>query len=166
MHLQLAVQNVFGQMRTVFEQLTSEQYAQPCENLSGATIGQHTRHILEMYQCLLTGIDGGIVNYENRQRDIRIECDMDFATALMDSIEQSIQRPNLPLQLHAGFDTDSHEQVNLETNLWREIAYNLEHTIHHMALIKVALLDCVEVIVPEGFGVASSTIKYKKACAQ
>lgn len=166
MHLRLAVQNAFGQMKEVMDQLTDAQYNQPCENLSGATIGQHTRHIIEMYQCLLNGVQNGIVNYEDRQRDIRIETDKHFATALLAEIEAAIAQPNCPLHLYAGFDTDSQEQVQLDTNFYREIAYNLEHTIHHMALIKVGLLGFPGLRIPEGYGVASSTIKYKRGCAQ
>ncbi|WP_290793557.1 DinB family protein [Flavihumibacter sp. UBA7668] len=166
MHLQLAVQNAFGQMTDVMDQLTNAQYTQSCENLSGATIGQHTRHIIEMYQCLLTGLQNDMVNYESRQRDIRIECDKDFAAALLAEIEASINQPNRTLKLYAGFDTDTHEQVQLDTNFYREIAYNLEHTIHHMALIKVGLLELSGIRIPDGYGVASSTIKYQRSCVQ
>lgn len=166
MHLQLAVQNAFGQMMDVMDQLTNAQYNQSFENLSGATIGQHTRHIIEMYQCLLNGMLRGQVNYEARPRDLRIECDKDFAVQLLSEIEKAINQPNKTLQLYAGFDTESREQVQLDTNFHREIAYNLEHTIHHMALIKVGLLDFSEIRIPEGYGVASSTIKYKRACVQ
>ncbi len=166
MHLQLAVQNAFGQMTDVMDQLTNAQYTQPCVNLSGATIGQHTRHIIEMFQCLLTGMDNGTVDYETRQRDIMIESDKTFAASLLAEIEEKVNQPNKLLSLLAGFDTETREQVQLDTNFYREIAYNLEHTIHHMALIKVGLLEIAGIIIPQGFGVASSTIKYKRSCAQ
>lgn len=166
MHLQLAVQNAFGQMTDVIDQLTNAQYTQPCVNLSGATIGQHTRHIIEMFQCLLIGMDNGTVDYEARQRDIMIESDKTFAASLLAEIEEKVNQPNKLLSLLAGFDTETREQVQLDTNFYREIAYNLEHTIHHMALIKVGLLEIEGIIIPQGFGVASSTIKYKRSCAQ
>ncbi|GAB2661323.1 hypothetical protein GCM10027036_13830 [Flavihumibacter cheonanensis] len=166
MHLQLAVQNAFGQMTDVMDQLTDAQYTQPCVNLSGATIGQHTRHIIEMYQCLLVGLQDSVVNYEARQRDIRIESDKEFAAQLLATIEKAVDQPNRSLSLCAGFDTDTREQVQLDTNFYREIAYNLEHTIHHMALIKVGLLEISGIAIPEGFGVASSTIKYRRSCVQ
>ncbi|MCU0385423.1 MAG: DinB family protein [Flavihumibacter sp.] len=166
MHLQLAVQNAFGQMTDVMDQLTDAQYTQPCVNLSGATIGQHTRHIIEMYQCLLNGLEARLVNYESRQRDVRIESDKDFAAELLATIEKAVNQPNQSLHLCAGFDTNTRELVHLDTNFYREIAYNLEHTIHHMALIKVGLLEISGITIPEGFGVASSTIKYRRSCAQ
>ncbi|KYP13699.1 MAG: hypothetical protein A1D16_04580 [Flavihumibacter sp. CACIAM 22H1] len=153
-------------MRDIMDQLTDAQYTQSCATLSGATIGQHTRHIIEMYQCLLTGVSQNMVNYEARQRDIRIECDKEFAASLLAVVETEIHQSNRPLKLYAGFDTETHEQVQLDTNFYREIAYNLEHTIHHMALIKVGLLEISGIRIPEGFGVASSTLKYQRSCAQ
>jgi hypothetical protein len=44
--------------------------------------------------------------------------------------------------------------------------YNLEHLIHHEALIKVAITSMTEVAIPESFGVAPSTLQYRKECAQ
>ena len=52
------------------------------------------------------------------------------------------------------------------TNYYREIAYNLEHTIHHMALIRVGLRELGDIAVDDSYGVASSTLKYRKQCAQ
>ena len=47
------------------------------------------------------------------------------------------------------------------TTYFREIIYNTEHTIHHLALIKVGLIELnINIVNPE-FGMAYSTIKYK-----
>jgi len=54
----------------------------------------------------------------------------------------------------------------VETNYYRELIYNLEHTIHHMALIKVGINEVSCIAVPEGFGIATSTIKFRRSCAQ
>lgn len=166
MQLTHAVKNAFDQLKGILEQLSPEQYTQACKTLSGASIGQHTRHIIEMYQCLINGHLSGLVNYEGRKRDLRIETDKNFAVELMPVICVALSLPNKTMRLHAGYDAETNEQVQLDTNYWREIAYNLEHTIHHMALIKVGLLEVSDISIPEGFGVASSTLKYRKTCAQ
>lgn len=83
MQLQQAISHVFLHLNNVLNQLTNEQYQQPCKALSNATIGQHVRHILELYTCLYTGYQTGIVNYDNRQRDTRIEQDKNFAADLI-----------------------------------------------------------------------------------
>ena len=53
--------------------------------------------------------------------------------------------------------------LEIETNYERELLYNLEHSIHHQALIKVALLQLQSVEIPENFGVAQSTIVYRES---
>jgi hypothetical protein len=54
----------------------------------------------------------------------------------------------------------------IESNYQRELLYNLEHCIHHQAMIKVAIIQSSLVAIDENFGVARSTIEYKKQCAQ
>jgi len=66
MQLYLAVQNVFGQLAGSLCQLQPGEYVQPSEALSGHTIGQHVRHIIELFQSLENGYEQGLVNYEKR----------------------------------------------------------------------------------------------------
>jgi hypothetical protein len=166
MHLHFAIQHVLGQLSATISLLNQAQYAQPSSHLSNATIGQHTRHIIEMFQCLLAGYASGELNYENRARDQRIENDPMFALQLIKTLFTELDKSNKSLLLQAAYQDDSNELTMLETNYFREIAYNLEHTIHHMALIKVGILELADIHLPEGFGVAPSTLKYKKTCAQ
>jgi len=168
MQLQRAVNNIFAQLSHLLEQLSPPQYSQPCVNLFGNTIGQHVRHIIELFQCLENGYEAGTVNYEKRKRDIFIETDRDLASRLLDAIARGLYKPNKSLQLIACYDEESViDGITIETNYYREIAYNLEHTIHHMALIRVAITEIGnDIQLPDNFGVASSTIKYRKQCAQ
>ena len=48
----------------------------------------------------------------------------------------------------------------VRTTYFREIVYNTEHAIHHLALIRVALREMKLDIVGDEFGMAYSTIKY------
>ena len=79
MQLQQAVKNVFVQISDTLHQLTDEQYRRPSITLSNATIGQHVRHVIELFLCLKQGYEAGIVNYEKRKRDINIETDRQLA---------------------------------------------------------------------------------------
>ena len=166
MQLQQSIQNVFVQISESLEQLTCEQYCKPSKILFGATIGQHVRHIIELFICLDNGYNTGIVNYEKRKRDYAIETDKNFAASLLKSIYLTLDKVNKDLVLEASFDDHSEECVSINTNYYREIAYNLEHTVHHMALIRVGITEVSNIEVPNSFGVASSTIKYRQACAQ
>ncbi|HEX3767428.1 MAG TPA: hypothetical protein VHT72_03590 [Puia sp.] len=166
MELQKAVQQVFLQLTDSLNQLQRDQYNHSCSNLSGNTIGQHVRHIIEMFQCLEEGYEKGEVDYEKRKRDKKIETDKDFATSILKEISRQISRENKSLCLLTYYDELQEKPAKISTNYFREIAYNLEHTIHHMALIRVGLRELGDLSVDDSYGVASSTLKYRKQCAQ
>lgn len=148
----------------VLEQLrNTASYNNPCEALSNATIGQHTRHIIELYQCLLTGYPDGKINYDDRKRNALYENDTTAAVAAIQEIQQNLEQPDKQLKILCGADDSS---VCIESNYNREVLYNLEHCIHHQALIKVGLLTIKDLKINEGFGVAPSTLQYRQQCAQ
>jgi uncharacterized damage-inducible protein DinB len=166
MELQKAVQQVFLQLTDSLSRLQPDQYVHSCKNLSGNTIGQHVRHIIEMFQCLDAGYQKGEVDYEKRKRDNQIETDKDFATGLLKEISRQISKENKTLYLLTYYDELQERPEKISTNYYREIAYNLEHTIHHMALIRVGLRELGDLPVDDSYGVALSTLKYRKQCAQ
>ena len=166
MQLQQTVKNVFVQLSESLHQLSDEQYVRPSKTLFNATIGQHVRHIIELFICLEKGYDTGLVNYEKRKRDLLIETNKDFANELLQSVYTTLEKPNKKLLLESNYDEHGEEEITVTTNYYREIIYNLEHTVHHMALIRVGINEVSTITVPDGFGVASSTIKYRKTCAR
>ncbi len=165
MKIEKTIQNVLAQLSDSLLQLTNEEYSQPVAILSNATMGQHVRHVVELFICLFNGYETRTVNYEKRKRDKRIETDKDFAIELMQMIGNNLEKPNKELQLEGSHDDHSCSYI-IATNYYREIVYNLEHTVHHMALIRVGINEVSSITIPDGFGVASSTIKYRKECAQ
>jgi|SRR5215813_4779211 len=166
MLLKHPIDNVFVQLSESLNQLSGEEYAQPSNILFHATIGQHVRHIIELFLCLEEGYEKGLVNYEKRKRDYRIETDKTFAASLLKDIYRRLNRPNKDIILEAEDYGDTAEIVSIPSNYYREIAYNLEHTIHHMALIRVGINEVSSVVLPDEFGVAYSTIKFRQQCAQ
>src|SRR5215467_2645472 len=101
MLLKHPIQNVFVQLSESLKQLSAEEYSQPSNILFNATIGQHVRHIIELFLCLENGYDTGIVNYEKRKRDYRIESDKNFATDLLKDIYHRLNRANKNIILEA-----------------------------------------------------------------
>jgi len=166
LHLQQSIKKAFLQVEAALESLEAEQYTLPSRCLFNATIGQHVRHIIELFIELDKGYESGVVNYEKRKRDYRIETDKDVAAALLGNIYDGMMRPNKPLMLQAGYKEESDELISIETNYYRELAYNMEHTVHHMALIRIGINELSAVSVDESFGIASSTIKYRNTCVQ
>ena len=166
MILKHPIKHVFVQLSESLKQITDAEYTQPGKILFGATIGQHVRHVIELFLCLQKGYNEGSVNYEKRKRDYNIETDKAFAIDLLKDIYHNLDRPNISITLEAEDYTDTAEVITVPSNYYRELAYNLEHTIHHMALIRVGINEVSAVTLPDEFGVAYSTLKYRQSCAQ
>lgn len=166
MQLYNAIRASFQQLTNVLDQLTPEQYTAASANLSGSSIGQHTRHIIELFQCLQAGYNAGRVCYDDRKRDERIETDQAFAQNLLNEIAATLEHSNKELQLIGVYNEAATEQMEVASNYHRELLYNLEHTVHHMALIRVGLKEFNAEPVTEHFGIASSTIRHREQCAQ
>lgn len=158
-----SIKKTLNELSDLLTQLTSEDYTSPCFGLSNATIGEHTRHIIEMFQCLEKQYENGIINYDDRKRDYRIQTDIAFAQQTIIDVVNQLDKQNKKLQLQQMVDG---EELFLDTNYDRELLYNLEHCIHHQALIKVAVLQNDAIVIDANFGVARSTIEYRKQCAQ
>ncbi len=146
-------------------------YQAPLDILSGSTIGQHTRHIIEFYNCLLEQSreqEVPLINYANRRRDHRIESEPDHALALVDQIGEKLKDLEVDTYCHLNCAEHGQEDLIVNSTIGRELIYNIEHTIHHLAIVKIALKSTMpEIVLPEHFGVAPSTIRHRQeACAQ
>lgn len=157
------VSNTLTSLSDLLIQLTNKEYTAPVGALSNATIGQHTRHIIELFQCLLTQYNTGIVNYDLRKRNSDIENDTNYAIACIKSIVKELDLPDKNIVLQSQLKDDL---LSIDSTYYRELYYNLEHCIHHQALIKVGLVDLKHIYTENEFGVAPSTIKYRTECAQ
>ncbi len=143
--------------------LNDESLSQSRTILSGASIGGHYRHIIEMYLCLLKNYEFGLIDYDDRSRDNEIETKVSSAVDKLIFIKDQLIRENKVLFLK---QIENGISFNIETNYYRELLYNLEHSIHHQALIKIGLSDCESITFDKNFGVAKSTIEYREQCAQ
>ena len=158
-----AIKTALEELKMVLAQLSNNDYSLPILFLGNASIGEHTRHIIEMFQCLLSSYETGLLNYDNRLRNNLIETNAKFAIQNIDEIIFSIDKNNKKINLNQLlFD----QNITLESNYFRELLYNLEHCIHHQALIKVALFQFENIQIVENFGIAPSTIKHRKECVQ
>ncbi len=165
MFLKQSIQYIFIQLRELLQQLSDDEYVQPSRALSEASIGQHVRHIIELFQCLEKGYTSGVVNYDRRKRDIEIENNKETAIFLLKQIYLQLEKPNKELLLETEDQAGDAMLVSIPSNYYRELAYNLEHSIHHMALIRIGVNDVSLIHLPDEFGVAFSTVKYRQQCA-
>ncbi len=139
--------------------LTDKQYSQKSEFLGNASIGSHTRHIIELLKCAADGYYTGTVDYLNRVRDLTIENDRSIAMQELNCMTQKVRQPDKQMNMVVECDGNRNAAC-VSTTYFREIVYNTEHAIHHLALIRVALREMKLEIVGDHFGMAYSTIKY------
>ena len=151
------------EFKMVLSQLSESNYTSPCEVLSNVSIGQHTRHLIELYLCLISGYDRASVSYDKRERNKKIENELSFAIEQLTFIQENLEKPDKDIQM--GYELNGQENF-LQSNYYREVMYNLEHAIHHHALIKIGIRQVTNIDLPESFGVAPSTMQYRKACVQ
>lgn len=158
-----SVKNNLSEIILLLNQLKDEEYTQKHPELSEATIGQHTRHIIELYQSLINSYEIGLVNYDLRKRNKAIENQTSEAIKATEKLLQQVEKSNKKIIIEQG---TSAEKLQIESNYNRELLYNLEHSIHHQALIKVALFKLPHININRNFGVARSTIEFRLQCAQ
>lgn len=164
MSLKSANTDILMQLADVVGQLTDPQYARPLNVLTGNTIGKHVRHILEFYQLLVNSAATGQLDYDRRERDLQLEMDTVEALRRIGSLDRAIHHLDLnqPLSLHADLSVGGDETIQIPSSLARELLYNVEHAIHHMALIQIAVQHSFPHIdLPPNFGVAYSTVQHQ-----
>lgn len=157
----LALRRSLSQLDSLLVALDNEQYCSNVPVLSNNSIGQHTRHILEFFIALEAGYDNGIVNYDARKRDRTIATDKEHAVRLIRATAENLERWNKDLRLEVSQSIGQTLPFLVDTNYERELVFNLEHVIHHMALIRIGVGMVSTIVLDEGFGVAASTIRHR-----
>jgi hypothetical protein len=152
-------------VQALINQLNDEQYSKPLTVLSGSSIGKHLRHILEFYECLFKGLVEHSVDYEARERNLRLENDRSYAIQVIQHLIQNLNsfQEDSTIHLHVKMEHDE-LSISIPTTFYRELAYNIEHCIHHLAIIRIAVqTHFPKILLPEHFGVAYSTLRFQKA---
>ncbi|MEO6669569.1 MAG: hypothetical protein ABIN36_08860 [Ferruginibacter sp.] len=139
--------------------LDDDQYNQKIDYLGNASIGGHSRHIIELLKCACNGYQYGVVDYFNRTRNLSIETDRSIAIHELCILKTKMVQADKQMGLITDCDEKSFGNI-VNTTYFREIVYNTEHTIHHLALIKVALREMKLELAGGDFGLAYSTAKY------
>lgn len=165
MNINQYASNSLAQLAEIVEELGNEKYAELLPVLSLNSIGKHIRHIIEFYQCLVNALNTGCVDYDARERNILLETDSEYTLNTIKELITTITKSeNKKLQIQVSYDE---ETTQINTSFFRELVYNIEHTTHHLAIIKIAIeTNFPEITLPENFGLAYSTIKYQQQLSE
>ena len=144
--------------------LNDEQFSRSLTLFSGSSVGMHARHVLEFYQCLLQQCPKQSVNYDQRKRDLLLQTQTDYFNFMVEQTLETIANLDIhQLNTPLNILSDLEGEMPINSSFARELQYNLEHTIHHSALIKIGVLTLIpDAVLPSTFGVAPSTIRYQQ----
>lgn len=159
-HLQLLrnCETLLQDIHDLLTQLSDTSYAKPIPSLSMASLGEHVRHSLGFYECLLEVADGQVIDYDARKRDPLVETQVSQALTCTGNIQDQWHRLNVNKVVYLK------HAHGLESTLSRELLNVSEHTLHHMALISVALIELgLNHVVNDNFGIAPSTLANRQA---
>lgn len=163
--MQTECQENLESIAALLKKLNAEQYQFPSSYLSGASIGQHIRHIIEFYTCLSHAFrEGGTVNYDQRKRALLLEKEPSSATMVIEQVINWLESEHIvgEISLAATYAVTKEQTCTIPSSFQRELAYCLEHSIHHQALIKIGLFEQgLSHLIDQHFGVAPSTIKFR-----
>ena len=155
-------------LREMIAALPASAYVASPSRVSGP-VGAHVRHCLDHVRALVSLVDSNELCYDSRLRGTRIETDPVAAVDEIDRLRVDIEELEYltldhPVLLRSLTDRDG-STLRVTSTFGREIAFVIQHTIHHAAIIAV-LLDQLRVDVPQGFGYAPSTPVPALACAR
>lgn len=154
--------SILERIDALLAQFSDVDYTRHSPLLFGSSVGQHFRHILEFYGCLLVR-EGEVFSYDRRARDPRLE---HVVSAARLSCHGSIMRlraisADQGLTMESELPDTTHWSVQ-RTTLKRELAYLADHGVHHLAMIRIALeQELPHVVFPAHLGVAASTRNHR-----
>jgi uncharacterized damage-inducible protein DinB len=164
MNLSQACANTLSQLADLVNQIEETDFVKPSDALGNSTIGQHLRHTLEFFICLEDGFENGVVNYDKRAHDKLIESDKFIALSTINRMTDFVsQLKEKSLKLEVGYDLQAEDYITIDTTATRELVYNIEHAVHHMAIMKIGIREVARyVTLPSDFGIAASTVRHKE----
>jgi hypothetical protein len=157
--------NVLRQGIELLKQISHGLYANARPPFMNSGVGGHFRHCIDFYNSFLSSFETGRINYLIRKRNWLVEIDGRLAISEIEAIIEKLRRLS-PTNLQSPV------QVILEdlsgpldaagwscSSVMRELQSLLSHTIHHYAIIALALR--LQGFEPSAeFGVAPSTLTY------
>ena len=154
---------------TLLFDLNDHRYSQIAGAPFNASIGQHYRHVIEHFQSLTLGLQGREINYDARERNVRLQSEVTYGSIATCDILRVLKRYTDETLARECTVINSVGYGNagastFQSNISRELAYCAGHAIHHYAIIRL-LCHQIGVSVPAEFGFAPPTLKHMSSLA-
>jgi len=165
-----AAEEVLVQGRELLASLDGESYSRKSGGVFAASVGEHYRHVLDHFHCLLEGLTRESVDYDRRQRQKRLEVDRDYALAMTEFMLHElwqIPHPVFEQEIAVTYSVGYHgsRAETMTSTVARELAFCIGHAVHHYAIIRMLCAEMGAQLMPE-FGIAPSTVKHHMSVEQ
>jgi uncharacterized damage-inducible protein DinB len=121
----------------LLKHLSDDEYADCSIAPYYSSIGNHVRHVLDVFSCIFDGLEGGIVDFSKREKDVLAETKRSVGLRYF---EKTIQN------LHNLKETNFHKKITIyddlgcgktaaEYTLGSALMQAQSHAIHHFATI-------------------------------
>jgi uncharacterized damage-inducible protein DinB len=130
-------------------------------------VGMHIRHLLDFYKAFLAMRDGTI-DYDRRERSLALETDREAALEAIRSVGKALRGvDDIDRRVLSKNDDGGRRDPQTAFNhssIGRELQFLASHTVHHYAIIAM-ILAFQGFTPPKDFGVAASTLSYRRGAA-
>ena len=126
-----------------------------------SSIGVHMRHILDVFDCVLRGLESGVIDLSDRQRnemaEIKVQAGIDYYSEIMSRLRQ-LEGADLD-RVVQGRDDLGLGMVTAKYTLAAALIQAHSHAIHHFASIGYIIAQ-LGISLPDGdFGYNPTTPK-------
>lgn len=134
-----------------------------------SSIGEHLRHILDLFFALINEPNVGVVDYDHRRRGASVETKLDVGISELTQVKTWLQqldssRLDASITILSEATISSQKVCEMASSLRRELLFVASHTIHHLAIIKVITTHC-DIETSEHLGYAPATATYLRGQA-
>jgi uncharacterized damage-inducible protein DinB len=156
----MALRERLDELMRLVMTLSTEVYRTRTAHASGA-IGEHVRHVLDHVSALIGVSPTAVLSYDHRTRGTSVESDPSAAVREMMRLDLALERwtdrsLDEPIAVATVLDGDGQSVTGWSTRA-RELAFVMNHTIHHQAIIALLLEFQGREPLDDRFGYAPST---------
>ena len=144
---------------TLIDAITAEQYRDASVAPYYSSIGSHLRHVLDFFDCIVTGLDTNAIDLTARKRDVTLAENKEAAKAYIYELQQTLNcyiDTNSDYLLHVT-DNLGTENVTVNYTLESILAHANSHATHHFATIGYLLCQQGVICEISGFGYNPTT---------
>ncbi|WP_194842473.1 DinB family protein [Endozoicomonas sp. OPT23] len=152
---------VVDQLIEFVESLSEEDYRFNDSELFMSSIGQHLRHILDLYQVMIEPQQEDLVDYDVRRRGLALESEKEAGLVELRDLRSWLEA--LPVEsLKQGVLVKTEVllsetcSVQLPSTFARELVFTASHLTHHLALM-VTIAKVIGHKVDDAVGLAPAT---------